>query len=275
MEHGTSRLLALPIELRDLIFEYALTDDGCHQADEHTSPSNARIKRQTTGNERWEWSIHYASTAPPSAYLSLLSCNRQLKSELEDFIYRPSYKPPPAELLLVMAYPNLYSSWHHIPGPPETTKRLDIFIKADHMYHPAFMSNGPHNAILTTVFSTLKRYIHRGPHLARPSPLDQPLILDTVKVTLAPPMPFEEMMHVYGFPAQQLEILYEEFRGLMKRLCRSGLVWPDITAFELSLVGKEDESERVLVTSNVWDEEDYVFFQSGGYCWDAEEVNAS
>ena len=271
MDNNTSSLLALPLELRDLIFEYVLTEDDCLQTGDYSPTLNTRVKRQITGNERWPWSIHYASTAPCSAYLSLLSCNRQLQSELEDFIYRPCFQPQPAKLLLVMAYPNLYSSWHHVPGPPETARGLEILIKADHMYHPAFMSNGPHNAILTTVFSTLKRYIHRGPHLARPSPLYRPLTLETVRVTLAPPMPFEDMTHVYGFPAQQLEILYEEFRGLMKRLCRSGLMWPDVGAFELCLVGKEDEIESVLVTSNVWDEEDYLFFQSGGYCWDASE----
>lgn len=139
------------------------------------------------------------------------------------------------------------------------------------MYHPAFMSRGPYNAILTTSFETVRRYIHRGPHLARPSPLHQPLKLDTVRITLAPPNPFEEMTYVYGFPAQQLEILFDEFKGLMERLCRSGLMLPDVKAFEVRLVGKE--YERFLVTSNVWDEEDHVFFKHGGYEWGGRDAH--
>jgi hypothetical protein len=171
--------------------------------------------------------------------------------------------------MLVMAYPDLWPAWHQIPGPPDQIRTLDILIKADHMYHPAFMSNGPHNAILTTVFEVVKRYIHRGPHFARPSPLKEPLALETVRITLAPPMPFEDMTYVYGFPAQQLETLFNEFKALMCRLCRSGLFFPAVRAFELSLVG--NEWTRFPVTSNIWDEADYTFFQHGGYCWDGGE----
>jgi hypothetical protein len=178
-------------------------------------------------------------------------------------------EPLTAKLLLIMDYPDLWPARQYVPGLPYQIKVLDIFIKADHMYHPAFMSRGPYNAILTTVYETVKRYIHRGPHLARLSPLHHTLKLDTVRVTLAPPMPFEEMTYVYGFPEQQLEILFDEFKGLMQRLCRSGLMFMDIGAFEIRLV--EREYERIPVTSNVWDEEDHIFFQRGGYHWNSLE----
>ena len=265
---ATSRLLALPRELRDVIFEYALSEKDCHITDDHAPPSTCRIKRQRTGNERWEWSVQYDSAAPHSTYLSILSCNKQFKTEIEELMSR-SQDPLSAKMMLVMAYPNLWPAWHHIPGPTDQIKTLDILIKADHMYHPAFMSNGPHNAILTTVFEVVKRYIHRGPHFARPSPLNEPLTLETVRITLAPPVPFEDMTYVYGFPAQQLEILFNEFKVLMCRLCRSGLFSPAVRAFELSLAG--NEWTRFPVTSNIWDEADYTFFQHGGYCWDGGE----
>ena len=267
-QESISCFLTLPRELRDLILEYALSDDDGPLAEDHAASSTCRIKRQTTGNERWEWSIQYDSAAPRSVYLNILSCNKQLKTEIEELVSR-SRDSLPAKLMLVMAYPNLWPAWTNIPGPPDQIKTLDILIKANHMYHPAFMSNGPHNAILTTVFEVMKRYIHRGPHFARPSPLSRPLTLDTVRITLAPPVPFEDMTYVYGFPAQQLEILFNEFKTLMRRLCRSGLFSPALESFELSLVG--NESTCVNVTSNIWDEADYTFFQNGGYCWDGGE----
>lgn len=188
--------------------------------------------------------------------------------EMKEYVSR-IHERLSAKLLLVMAYPDLWPAWHHIPGPPSHLKDLNILIKADHMYHPAFMSRGPYNAILTTVYETVKRYVHRGPHLARPSPLLNPLKLDTVRVTLAPPLPFEEMTYVYGFPAQQLEALFDEFKGLMERLCRSGLMFTDVQAFEVRIVGRE--FERIPVTSNLWDEDDHIFFQRGGYRWNSVE----
>ena len=265
MEYSTFHLLALPRELRDSIFEYALADEDYQLTEDLKTPSNRRIKGQITGNERWAWSVQYASEAPRCTYLSLLCCNKQLKIEMQEYASRIR-DPLSAKLLLVMEYPDLWPAWHHVPGAPSQINVLDILIKADHMYHPAFMSRGPYNAILTTVYETVKRYIHRGPHLARPSPLHHPLKLDTVRVTLAPPVPFEEMTYVYGFPAQQLEALFDEFKGLMQRLCRSGLMSMDVGAFEIRLVGRE--YDRILVTSNIWDEDDHVFFDRGGYSWD-------
>lgn len=268
MDSSTCHLLSLPQELRDSIIQYALTEDNCQSTEGQKTSSDRRIKRQITGNERWAWSVQHASQAPRCTYMSLLHCSKDLSREMNEYVSSVR-EPLTAKLLLIMDYPDLWPIWHHLPGPPSHIKILDILIKADHMYHPAFMSRGPYNAILTTVYETVKRYIHRGPHLARPSPLHHSLKLETVRVTLAPPVPFEEMTYVYGFPAQQLEALYEEFKGLMQRLCRSGLIFTAVKAFEIRLVGRD--FERFHVTSNIWDEADHVFFQQGGYCWDSRE----
>lgn len=263
----TTPFLALPRELRILIFEYAISE---RIAAENPTLPQCRIKRLTTGNERWEWDVRYDSNAPVATYLSLMLCNSQLAAETKDFLERRrDHERQPASMALLMAYPSLYPRWEHIPGPPEFIRTLDIIVKVDHMYHPAFMTNGPHNATLKTIFEMLKRYIHRGPHLARPSPLSQPLQLNTLQITMAPPEPFEDMTYVYGFPAQQLETLFTEFKGLMRRLGRSGILSGSLGAFELRLEGKE--WHRIPMTFNIWDEEDYTFFQSGSYKWDAGE----
>ena len=264
---ATCPFLRLPQELRDLIFEYALSEDRIEN--ETAASLTHRIKRQSTGNERWEWNVYYDSAAPTAAYLSLMLCNRQLRKEVQQFLGGSDDQPPPSKTTVVIAYPIVTTVWTHVPRPPDKTTILDILLKIDHIYHPVFISHGAHNAILTTVFGLLKRYIHRGPHLARPSPLPRPLELDTVQITLAPPVPFEEMTYVYGFPAQQLETLFNDFKRLICRLARSGIPFGSIGAFDLRLEGKE--WHRIPATSNIWDEDDYTFFQNVGFNWDAEE----
>jgi len=81
---------------------------------------------------------------------------------------------------------------------------------------------------------------------------------------MLPHVPFEEMGEIYGFPQRQLESLYVEFKGLLRRFARSGLPWGMIDGFEVRF-GREDRFEIVPVTSNIWDENDFVFFQYGGF----------
>ena len=86
---------------------------------------------------------------------------------------------------------------------------------------------------------------------------------------MAPPYPFEEMTYVYGFPAQQLETLFNDFKRVMCRLGRSGILFGSVGKFDLRLEGKE--WHRIPVTSNIWDEDDYTFFQIADFKWDAVE----
>ena len=261
----TCPFLTLPQELRDLIFKYALTEDRISLED-GTACHDRRIKQLRT--ERWEWTVAYASNAPISASVSLMRCNQQLHLEMKEYLQNGDESSTSlAKLTTLMAYPSLVPTWTHIPAPPEKIDMLDILVKVDYMYHPALMSLGPHNAILTTIFEMLKRYIHRGPHLAKPTPLVQPLELKTVRITVAPPVPFEEMTYVYGWLAQQLKGLYDQFKALMRRFGRSGIVFGSIGAFELRLEGQD--WERIPVTSFIWDEEDHTFFRHGGFKWDA------
>ena len=252
-----------------MIFEFALRENTVH--DSRVAVQERRTKRHPGRNESWEWSIYHATAAPFATYLNLMECNRQLASEIKDFIQRSKdHEPGPAKMEVIMDYPSITTKWTHIPGPPEQTTTLAILVKVDHMYHPVFISQGPHNAILTIVFELLNRYIHRGPHLIRRSALRQPLKLEDVYITLAPPMPFEDMTFVYGFPEQQLESLFNEFQELMRRLGRSGIPFGSVRTFNVRMDGRD--WHRMPVTSNVWDEEDYSFFRNAGFLWDAGEA---
>lgn len=76
-------------------------------------------------------------------------------------------------------------------------------------------------------------------------------------------MPLAEMDQAYGFPMEQLETLFVGFKALLIRFCRSGLPYESIDFFEVRMDGKK--WDRIPVTSNIWDEEDFVFFQYGGF----------
>ena len=256
----TSPFLELPRELRDIIFDYAT---GEH--DDNTQ--ERRLWYLPFGVKRWDWKVNHPVHAPTAAYRSLALCNCQLNQEIKQFVDRTAKvnNNASAKLRLCMSYPDITPTWTHIPLPPEHTPNLDLLVKIDHMYHPAYMTTGPHNAILVTIFEHLKRYITYGPHLAKPSRLPKDLHLDTVRITVAPPQPFEDMQYVYGFPQQQLETLYGDFKALTIRFARCGIPFGAIDAFEVRMEG--GQWERIPVIADIWDniEADFTFFRNGGF----------
>lgn len=255
---ATAPFLELPRELRDIIFDYAT-------GEYEDNDQERRLWYLPFGIDRWDWRVHHQVQPPSAAYLSLALCNRQLNHEIKEYIHRSAKADNDAssKLRICMSYPDITPTWTHIPLPPEQTPNIDILVKIDHMYHPAYMTTGPHNSILFTVFEHLKRYITYGPYLDKPSRLCKDLHIRNVRITIAPPQPFADMTYVYGFPKQQLETLFYEFKLLIIRLSRSGIPYGAIDAFELRMEG--GNRERFPVTSNVWDEEDFVFFKDGGF----------
>ena len=266
-----SAFLSLPRELRDSIFEYALTEDDHVAVRRPLVSEHQRKPLPVASNDRWDWSVHYPQQAVSIAYLNLMLCNRQLRHEMCDYLDRARKQGCfTAKVTLHMGYPSVTPTWTNIPARPSDISTLEILLKIDHMYHPAYISRGMQTATIAAVFEILRRYIHRGPHLARPSALPHPLHLDTVRITIAPPVPFAAMTHIYGFPEQQLETLFNDFRGLLVRLGRSGIPFGYIEAFDVRMEGRE--WDWIPVTSNIWDEEDFVLFQYAGYKWDEDAM---
>ena len=268
-----SPLLQLPQELRDLIYDHLFTDEDT-TASHDSNAIDRQLKHLTTRHDRWQWDIHYAIAAPRATYLDLIRTNRQIREEVTAYLAaRYREKAPAACLAMIIDYPNVTPTWTYLPTHPSQIVTLDITIKLDKMYHPCFISRPPHNAILHAVFKVLKTYLSVGPHLAKATPLHSRLHLETVRITLAPPQPLEDMTYIYGFPAQQLEVLYRDFRSYMARFARSTLPYGDIESFEIRYEGQE--WERFAVTKEIWDEGDCAFFRNGGYRWSADVNNAS
>lgn len=260
-----SPFLNLPQEIRDLIFEYATSEDAYHEDLVRVS-STYRTKRLSIGNScRWAWQSHRQARAPFPEYLCLMLCNKQLEREIRRFLQRPQDGlRPPARLTMLLEYPDMWLTCTQLPMPPRQIETLEILVKVNHMYHPAYISVDSQNAILTAVSDTLKRFVYRGPHLSRPSNLSTPLHIKTVRINVAPPIPFEDMKQTYGFPTQQLESLFASFKALLQRFCRSGLPFGFIDFFEVKM---EDDRKwyRIPVTSFIQDQDDFIFFQYGGY----------
>ncbi|KAK5172570.1 uncharacterized protein LTR77_002690 [Saxophila tyrrhenica] len=264
---ASSPLLLLPLELRNSIYEYVLLHPPEPDDDIEQSTSERRPKRITTRNDRWQWTMQYTSSPPTANYYNILRVNRQLHHEIKDFLrlQQALHGPQPAHITLLIDNPNITPSHISLPQTPTNTTTLDLLVKVAQMYHPVYISRPPHNTLLLAIFEVLKTYFHRGPHLARPTPLSQKLHLEKVRITIAPPQPLEEMTYVYGFPQGQLETLFEDFDWYLKKFARSGLAWGDVEGIEYRLMAKEWRS--VGVRSDVWDEGDYVFFKDGGYRW--------
>jgi hypothetical protein len=273
-------LLGLPQELRDPIYSYAILSidpqPSCH-ANLHDFQSRTS-KGLSTRNDRWQWTVHHDTTSPRAlaTYLNLMLTCRQLHSEISHFlqaIKEPNV--PPTRLLLQISYPHITPTWLSLPLPPTQVNTLHMTIKIDQLYHPSLISRPPSNPILHALTSVLASYISHGPFFNRSAPLSGKLHLDTVRLTISPPRPYEDLTHIYGFPEQQLGMLYSDFLTYLQRFARSGVAWGRIDAFEVRLGdGKEgmdlegqgsEEFERIQVTSEIWDEGDYVFIRDGGY----------
>jgi hypothetical protein len=273
-------LLGLPQELRDAIYSYAILNIDTQtsgQANLHDFQSRTS-KALSTRNDRWQWTVHHDTTSPRAlaTYLSLMLTCRQLHGEIIHFLQAlHECNLPPTRLLLQISYPHITPTWLSLPLPPSQVNTLHMNIKIDQLYHPSLISRPPSNPILHALTSVLSSYISHGPFFARSAPLSKKLHLDTVRVTISPPRPYEDLTHIYGFPEQQLGMLYADFLDYLRRFARSGVAWGRVGTFEVRLgdgkdgddsAGEGDEEfERIHVTSEIWDEGDYVFIRGGEY----------
>lgn len=261
---SSASFLGLPQELRDLIFEYAIntetvpTDLGKEERSESTFDISHR---------HLLWRVSGTDGAPAATYLNIMRCNRQLRNEIGLFLQHPKPDQATAKLELNLTYSLVTPRWTAIPAPPEQTSVLDINIKLGHMWHPALEGADAHEPILRPVFEILKRYISYGPNFGKPSRLQQPLKLDTVRMTVDSAVPVEDMTYVFDNPTLRLQLLFEQFKMSLTRLAHSGLPPDRLGAVEVRMDGWD--WSRIPVFADMWEEQDYLRFKSLGFDWDA------
>lgn len=199
-----SPLLGLPRELRDLIYGCVLEDDTSialvDLANDRRNPS-----RMSTVDERWRWNIQYPVDYVQPAYLALSKTNHQLHSEITELLGSATEKASfasqnTAEMDLFVDYPDVRPTMLKIPMMPLRSRQLDITIRVGSMYHPAYISRHSDNPLFNIISAVLHRYTSRGPYLSRAVPLSRRIHLDTVRITLAPPMRIESITDFYGKP---------------------------------------------------------------------------
>ncbi|KAK0253036.1 hypothetical protein LTS09_011946 [Friedmanniomyces endolithicus] len=251
----------IPQELRDCIYDYALQAE---HPETLSSVSNRACKEAQAG----VWTLNFDKLPPCATYLSLLRCNQQLYREITAYLANDARRSDVAAKLDVRAtYPHMLTAWTRIPRPPtQAAQDLHIAVRMRSLFDPGLYTRQRPTILLQPLFEILRCYSLRGPYFARAQRLRQPLKLRTVRLTLSSAIPFENLVHVYGSPAAQLEALFRKLGELIARLARSGLLVGTVAAMEVCLEGQD--TLRVPVTSNIFDEQDYVFFANAGFRWD-------
>ncbi|EMC96157.1 hypothetical protein BAUCODRAFT_147805 [Baudoinia panamericana UAMH 10762] len=261
---STPAFLTLPKELRDSIYEYAL--DGNTQV--HVVPTTTERTQCTA------WRLHHSTTPPVATYLSLLRCCRETYREVTALLNRASLPASTTVLQLHAAYPDMQTAFLRIPRPPERLHDLHIDLKLGNMWDPVFNTPGQQEVLMRPLFEILKRYCHYGPHMGRNQPLITPLKLDVVQIVVSSAITLSELDFVFDSPRSRLAMLFGRFKNLLMKLARSGILFDAIHAFEVRLRADlfDGDWHRMPVTSNMWDEQDYVFYHNAGFSWDANAI---
>lgn len=214
-----------------MIYEYALVEDHLLEEEEaHQTPSND--KTETTSSSLstnnggpdphgWHFHLPHQSLVQPT-WLALSRCNRQLHSEVLDFLARQHHKSNPslteARGTLHLAYPSCTPTMTYLTALPAHCQSLHFTLHLSNLYHTATLP--PSAALAAAIWSVVQRYISHGPRLHRPTPLAQPLHLDTLKVELAGPAD-RDLVFAYGNPWMQMTSHYSCLKWRLGQLARA------------------------------------------------------
>ncbi|KAK3672907.1 hypothetical protein LTR78_007260 [Recurvomyces mirabilis] len=253
------RLLEMCQEVRDTIFKYAIEDEL--QAPTASTDSNiSSVKAQRSG-----WTLHYDKKPPGPVYMNLMLTNRQLHQEIQTYLAHTSHYCPSAEMILEASRPDLTIQWSRLSCPPEHIHDLTFHVRVSNLFDPALNSTlYQHDVLLRPIYEVLKRFATHGPFVGRAKPLAQPLRLRTVKFVIASAIPLEDMIHVYGSPQTQLDMLHSRLLLLLTRFARSGLL-AGIVIEKIIVLSDNGKAVEIEVSHTLWNEADYVFFSNVGF----------
>lgn len=216
------RLLQLCQELRDLIYEYAFLEDlEPNNDNDDASKSHPTLRSPLNANDSEEdqygWLYSYPSPSGPPAWQTLMACNRQLRSEIQDFLSRLHHtttSPSTAHMTVHLDQPlctakiTPFPTLHLGRREPHT---LHLTLHLHSLYHSSLLA--PSHAIPHALWRLYQHYTTRGPRLKRPHPLSQPLRVETLRIQLATPSDDEVSgAMAYGNPWMQLHSNYSRFK---------------------------------------------------------------
>lgn len=290
IEQCQSQFLALPQEVRDLIYSFTFgemlppptefkefVDD--REVSTATLPSVFGIDVQPI-----PFKIHYPSTAPTPSWYSLSMCCARTANDIREYFSSKAKHTAnirnennTAILTLALTSTTATPTWSYLPTARPSNLHVDL--QVTHMFDSALLTPYPSqkdNRALRTLFNILRRCILNGPHLARPSPLSAPIQVDTMTISVSPAWKFEDMQFYFGNPKEQLGFVVEGLRAWLEGFCRSGVLLGKVNKVELichCLEGEWNEGREQRwqwkwdVSGDVWDEEVVVRFGALGYRW--------
>ncbi|KAF2211753.1 hypothetical protein CERZMDRAFT_98186 [Cercospora zeae-maydis SCOH1-5] len=303
MNTSTSSFLALPPELRDLIYQFAVEETLPWP--ESFTERYSNILKQHTANSSQETSsigstvlllIHYPSRPPRPTWLSLLQCSRTIHSEIKHLFpltnLKPSSQPvqtPPdhdtAHILLNLTSTTLTCSWLTLRCRPQHLRTLHIKIHLSDLGHADLTSGRAScgNRIIHAIYILLRQFFTFGPHFSgKVGSSSAPLRLKTVLISLAA-APVNQgkadgqvESYFFGdYPEQQMATITGVLTIWLHRLRGSGLLWCLVDEFRLDcealveeLKGNDENSVFPVEDRSTGYEVFRSTFERLGYRWD-------
>ncbi|KAL8797766.1 MAG: hypothetical protein Q9195_000118 [Heterodermia aff. obscurata] len=177
------RLLSLPPEIRNAIYVAAIHT----QRDPPDSPDEAgpRLKEEDTSG--WNRAVYYP-IGPSSwpTHVSLILCNRQVRSEVLDILNRQS-RGLTCRLDCILKGLALWPTWTSYPGLPQKIDHLEMNFRLFDVRsgRDPFWGNGGPGMMLAPLFWMLNHFIHHGPQFIYTGPLRHKPRLDTLIINIS------------------------------------------------------------------------------------------
>lgn len=205
MNTSTQSFLALPPEIRDLIYQYA-TEETLPWPESFTEkygdipkPCHLASLQQVwelEGNPIDPLLVNYPSSPPRPTWLSLLRCCRTTHSDMKHLfpLTDPTSQMSPrcdpdhatAHLLLTLTSTTSTITWLSLRCHPLHLKVLHIKLHLSDLWAADLTSGHPQteNRIIHALFLLLRQFFTFGPHLSREAEILTPIRLKTVVLSL-------------------------------------------------------------------------------------------
>lgn len=207
-EYNQALFLALPRELRDLIYDWLVNEHREPPKNPDYAGERSPCSSTTPG------AIIYESKSPKPALLQLKLCSRQMHAEVHDALNRNMKDDSgPARLDIMVKGSAIWPTWTTLPVTPrlDPTIRIDLRIFEATDFGSEF-STGAYRAL----WSLFNRLIFRGPCLIHAIDLPTPLIVGRLRfeIMLCFPTSVDDLFGTYRDVFERLEKLAYDNVGL-------------------------------------------------------------